>query len=235
MNKSRSAGGKPAPKKLPNKTNRLQSKKVPIEKKENVSFPPNEPLSAQPCCSHSSSGSIASQRNHSAELSTSRPVTKLKKNAEKSNKTEKEKTAQNSNLVKGKSMQINKEKKIKKAEGDEQKRLQLREICFVKYPEGGKKVIAKYKTEKSSASDNNLIVAWDSTNTKAQVYSNQVFPHDGPGTSRQGSFRIHNFRRTISRSNRSQKILRRLSTGGNDNTSKISKIKKRKPIKSKVV
>lgn len=233
MNKSRSSGGKATSKKIPNKTNRLQSKKIPIEKKENVSFPPNEPLTVQPCCSHSSSGSISSQRSRSADIPTSRQ-TKSKSNIEKTTKIEKSKSNQNSSTIKGKTTQLQKEKK-KKTESDDTKRLQLREICFVKYPEGGKKVIAKYKTEKSTASDNNLIVAWDPNNTQAQVFSNQVFPTDGAGTSKQSSFRVHNFRRPVSRNIRGQKILRRLSAGGTDNSSKITKIKKRKPIKPKIV
>lgn len=233
MNKSRSAGGKPTPKKIPIKTNRLQNKKIPVEKKENLSFTPNEPIPVQPCCSHSSAGSIASPKNRSTDLPSNRS-TKTKKVIDKTNKGEKSKINPTTNMIKGKSNQLHKDKKTKKTDYDEAKRIQLREICFVKYPEGGKKVIAKYKTEKSCASDNNLIVAWDSANTQPQVFSNQVFPSEA-GPSKQGSFRVHNFRRSISRTNRGQRMLRRLSAGGTDNPSKISKIKKRKIIKNKVV
>lgn len=239
VTKTRSATIKNTPKKLGNKINRLQPKKVPIERKENVSFQHHS--ASQPCCSHSSSSSTSSHRVRRVEK-TLVARQKPKKVTEKSNKTN-QRNSQSSGPAKQKQIVLNKDKKIKRPESEtDSKRIQLREICFVKDAEGGKKVIAKYQSAKKEEEtvENNLVVAWNNNSSSPKVFSNRVFtsppaiavPTEA-GPSRHGAFRVHNFRRPFPNIKRNQRMLRRLSST-TDNTNKIDKLKKRKKIKGKL-
>lgn len=239
VTKTRSASIKNTPKKLGNKINRLQPKKIPIERKENISFQHHS--ASQPCCSHSSSSSTSSLRARRVEK-TIVARQKPKKGTEKSNKMS-QRNSQSASAVKQKQMASNKEKKTKRPESEtDTKRIQLREICFVKDAEGGKKVIAKYKSAKKEDEtvENNLVVAWNNSSSSPKVFSNRVFasppaltvPTEA-GPSRHGAFRVHNFRRPFPNIKRNQRMLRRLSST-TDSTSKIDKLKKRKKIKGKI-
>lgn len=126
---------------------------------------------------------------------------------------------------------------------EENDRVQLREICFIKDNEGSKKVIAKYnKTDKDPVEDN-LIVSWDAGSSNAQVFAQKSpIPTfltakilDEPGTSKKGAFRVHNFSKntSYSKAKRNKRSLRRLA-GNTDGSGKIEKVKKRKKMKPKV-
>ncbi|KAK9707890.1 hypothetical protein QE152_g27559 [Popillia japonica] len=257
--------------KKPAKSSRSTS--VPIDRKENmIEFVP------QPCCSHTSSAassiSIGAQRmkpglrpNKTANLRN------RAKNLKASNSAEKTGTAKGSRPISiasnkqrlkvdlGSKFAANKETKLGGGQKskEENDRVQLREICFIKDNEGSKKVIAKYnKTDKDPVEDN-LIVSWDAGSSNAQVFAQKspiptfltakILDEPGtpiptfltakildePGTSKKGAFRVHNFSKntSYSKAKRNKRSLRRLA-GNTDGSGKIEKVKKRKKMKPKV-
>lgn len=164
---------------------------VPVERKENLVC--HSALS-QPSCSKSTSKLV-------------RPI---------KSKSRKDLSLKNKNLaankLKGRGPTVN-ESKLASAEPSQsdstkqksEEHLRLREICFIKNTEGNKTIIAKYKNNKESEEfDDSLVVSWDAPTSKATVFtqktrvaSAQRFVQNKspsePGTSKQGTFRIHNF------------------------------------------
>lgn len=164
---------------------------VPVERKENLVC--HSALS-QPSCSKSTSKLV-------------RPI---------KSKSRKDLSLKNKNLaankLKGRGPTVN-ESKLAGAEPSQsdstkqksEEHLRLREICFIKNTEGNKTIIAKYKNNKESEEfDDSLVVSWDAPTSKATVFtqktrvaSAQRFVQNKspsePGTSKQGTFRIHNF------------------------------------------
>lgn len=256
--KSRSTSAKAAKtSSTPKKSSKSsRSTSVPVDRKENViEFVP------QPCCSHTSSVassiSIGIQRikpglrpNKAANLRNRVKNLKTSNSAEKSNaKSSRTVPVPLNNKQKIKvdittKLQTTKDSRQSKRSKEENDRVQLREICFIKDNEG-KKVIAKYnKTDKEMCEDN-LIVAWNAGNANPQVFSQKapLIPNflagkiiDEAGPSKKGMFRVHNFSKNTSfaKTKRNKRNLRRLA-GNTDSSGKIDKVKKRKKIKPKVV
>ena len=119
---------------------------------------------------------------------------------------------------------------------DQKDRVQLREICFIKDGEG-KKVIAKYKSDSVSKSEENLVVSWDTACTSAQVFSqkqsipNFIAPRAGKKSS---GYRVHTFARGQTKGKRIKRNLRRLGTeDGASKLDKVSKSAKRKRFAKK--
>lgn len=130
---------------------------------------------------------------------------------------------------------------VKEQQAKENDSIHLREICFIKNDEG-KTVIAKY--DNAEFDDDSLVVSWDKTASKAQIYTHKtrvssappyVFNKDRtvPSTSKQtGSFRVHNFIRNKSIAKKFKNHnLRRLASAA-DVLGKMEK-KPKKKMKSK--
>lgn len=164
---------------------------VPVERKENLVC--HSALS-QPSCSKSTS-------------KLARPI---------KSKSRKDLSLKNKNLspnkLKGRGPIVNESNlaSVEPGQSDSTKQkneehLRLREICFIKNTEGNKTIIAKYKNNKESEEfDDSLVVSWDAPTSKATVFTQKTRVTSAPrfvqnkspsepGTSKQGTFRIHNF------------------------------------------
>lgn len=188
---------------------------VPVERKENLVC--HNALS-QPSCSKS----------------TSKLVRPIKSKSRKDLLKNKNVTA---NKLKGRSSTVNESKlaAVEPCQSDSTKQkseehLRLREICFIKNTEGNKTIIAKYNKE-SEEFDDSLVVSWDGPTSKATVFTQKTRVNKSPsepGTSKQGTFRIHNFTKNpIGKSKLLKKqTLRRLASA--TEMGKIDRKKKKK-------
>ncbi|XP_017769035.1 PREDICTED: cytosolic carboxypeptidase-like protein 5 [Nicrophorus vespilloides] len=103
--------------------------------------------------------------------------------------------------------------------------IKLTEICFVKDPDG-KKMIAKYQNDKK-LDDEKLIVAWDASNSNAQVFSQKSRVPGGflaSTSSQKRTFRVHNFQKAAP-ANPSYKVKRNIYKKINAGDGKIKKTK----------
>lgn len=118
----------------------------------------------------------------------------------------------------------------------EKDQVTLQEICYVKDPEGGKKVIAKYKNTENKNYEDNLVVSWDMNSAKPQVFSHKSpksFGRSAASATKNRNFRVHNFAKPFSSTSKmvmSKRSLRRL-TNAAESTAKVDKTKKRKKSK----
>lgn len=129
----------------------------------------------------------------------------------------------------GTKVQTMKEKISKEAES-----VHLREICFMK-SDDGKTVIAKYDNDKF---DDSLVVSWDKS-SKARLFTHKTRVSSAPpylknisepGTSNQGSVRVHTFSKKFISKTKVKKNLRRLASAA-DVLGKMDK--KKKKLKAK--
>lgn len=258
--KSRSTGAKATLNAIPSASKKApkcsRSTSVPVDRKENViEFVP------QPCCSHTSSAASSSSMGVQRMKPGLRPnktanLRNRVKNLRSSSSSEKPKitracTAGTQASCKQR-IKVDVASKLspptrdakqpanKKVKEDNE-RVQLREICFIKDGDG-KKLVAKYNKSENGTLEDSLIVSWEPGSSNAQVFAqkspampNFLTGKIEPGPSKKGAFRVHNFSKNISysKAKRNKRNLRRLA-GNNESSGKIEKVKKRKKMKAKV-
>lgn len=220
---SRVVKSRPAVPKAVMKKHKAHMVSIPLDRKENL---------AQPGCSKSSL-----LLNKCFKAKTRKDITLKTKNTA----TDKMKTKKVANLVPNPKTKLDLSAKIPHARekfSKDSDNLHLREIRFIKNSEV-KTVIAKYD---NADFDESLVVSWDSSTSKSQVYTQKSrvcsAPPYGPSklsepsTSKRGAFRIHNFAKatTISKTKMKKHTLRRLSSA-TDTIAKVDKKKKKLKVK----
>ncbi|XP_066248297.1 cytosolic carboxypeptidase-like protein 5 isoform X1 [Euwallacea similis] len=195
---------------------------VPVERKENLAC--HAALSL-PSCSKSSV-----KLNRPFRSKSRKDICLKTKNAASSEKLQ-------TKVGKGKKPpQTNPKAEPQLQDKEKEDELHLREICFIKNPEG-KTMIAKYKNKDSEEFDDNLVVSWDAPTSKATVFTHKSkvatsahfirnkSPAE-PSTSKQGSFRIPNFTKNPLKTKFKKQTLRRLVSA--TELGKIDRKKKKK-------
>lgn len=196
-------------------------KTLPLGRKENLTQTNNKSGNKLNKCHKIKPRKDLTLKSKNNSLDKNKPITKAKKNNSVLN-------PQKVRLELGTKLQNVKEKLTREAES-----IHLREICFIKNDEG-KRVIAKYDNENF---DDNLVVSWDKTSKahlftqKTRVSSAPIYARNisEPGTSNQGTVRIHNFSKNNSKT-KAKRTLRRLASAA-DVLGKIDK--KKKKLKAK--
>ncbi|KAJ8965625.1 hypothetical protein NQ314_004017 [Rhamnusium bicolor] len=223
----------PVAKTVLKKPHKPRSASIPLERKENLVVMP------------SSSKSII-RLNKSFKAKSRKDLTLKSKNiaSEKITKPAINRIKKTTNVVTPQKVKLDITTKLQtiresldkqKADSDS---IHLQEICFIKNSEG-KTVIAKYKNKDNTVFNDNLVVSWDASTSKPQIFTQKTrtssapsyLPHfpisfSEPGTSKQqGGFRVHNFSKNVSSKTKLKKVsLRRLASA----TDVLGKVDKKK-------